>query len=99
MVYAVDIRKNLVNRIALEHRYAFGDDRGDAVRDGLVELVVGGKNSDVMPLKKRGRLKVGGAPLQTEGFGFASQSDDAAVVIGENNNRLLPQRRLKNTLA
>ena len=93
------VRKDLVDRVALNGRHHLLHHVDAAVRNGLVELVVRRPHRHAVFVEKVPHLEVGDAALQTQLLRFLRERDDVPVVVGKHDDGLSSQRGVEDLLA
>ncbi len=95
----VNLQKGLIDRVDFNRR-AEGRQRLHHTGGHVgIQGIVGRQNGDIVLFEKGVGLETGHSHCDTEGLGFVASSDNAAVVVGQNNHRPTAQHWRKDPLA
>jgi hypothetical protein len=95
----LDAQEALVDAVNLDLRGESGEDRRDAPAHVAVERVVARKRLDAVALRQPLELIPGGAHLHPQRLHFVAAGDDAAIVVGEHDDRRAGDSRIEGALA
>ena len=96
---AVEIEETFIDTVDLDMRRGLGEQAHYPLGQIAIERIVGGQHRDIVAFDDGPHLEQRHAHGDAEPLRFRRAGDDAAVIVGEHDNRAAGQVRLEDALA